>query len=229
MYVRTRVSRESAESQLLVAHTRLQSVHWPPSSSSGDHVQPLLSVTTQFYDGWRSETHNSNGMTRSFLRKYALYHMFERRGWQEMRRERIRNDKKQHDTNRGCSGSSGNTLVSKCVKEIINEDVFSWLIMLQQGKKNKKKKYPDKQERLSVFDWQLIFFTLNPVLHYITTNFADCQLTSYEIMSTDLLNWIVLRHLSVDSRGCVLNLNSICVCIGLPRYDRWKINNINLV
>lgn len=214
--------------QVQSAHTRLQSVHWPPSSSSGDHVQPLLSVTTQFYDGWRFETHNSNGMTRSFLRKYALCHMFERRGWQEMRRERFRNDKKQHDTNRGCSGSSGNTLVSKCVKEIINEDVFSWLIMLQQGKK-KKKKYPDKQERLSVFDWQLIFFTLNPVLHYITTNFADCQLTSYEIMSTDLLNWIVLRHLSGDSRGCVLNLNSICVCIGLPRYDRWKINNINLV
>lgn len=88
--------------------------------------------------GWRSETHNSNGMTRSFLRKYALYHMFERRGWQEMRREQIRNDKKQHDTNRGCSGSSGNTLVSKCVKEIINEDAFSWLIMLQQGKKKKK-------------------------------------------------------------------------------------------
>lgn len=56
-----------------------------------------------------------------------------------MRGERIRNDKKQHDTNRGCSGSSGNTLVGKCVKEIINEDVFSWLIMLQQGKKTKKK------------------------------------------------------------------------------------------
>lgn len=54
-------------------------------------------------------------------------------------------------TQTGCSGSSGNTLVSKCVKEIINEDVFSWLIMLQQGKKTKKR-YPDKQERLSVFD-----------------------------------------------------------------------------
>lgn len=79
-----------------------------------------------------------------------------------MRGEQIRNDKKQHDTNRGCSGSSGNTLVSKCVKEIMNEDVFSrpereprlrrargeqvscaqvclvLLIMLQEGENQKK-------------------------------------------------------------------------------------------
>lgn len=117
VYVRTWVSRESADScthKVAVGTlTPQQQQQWTVAQRSPRPASALChnSVLRQ---GWRSETHNSNGMTRSFLRRYALYHMFERRGWQEMRRERIRNDKKQHDTNRGCSGSSGNTLVSKC-------------------------------------------------------------------------------------------------------------------
>lgn len=170
-----RVSRESATScthKVAVGTlTPQQQQRWPRPASALCHNSVLR-------QGWRSETHNSNGMTRSFLRRYALYHMFERRGWQEMRGEQIRNDKKQRDTNRGCSGSSGNTLVSKCVKEIINEDVFSWLIMLQQGKKST---LTSRRGCPCLIDSWFFYFKSSLALH----NNKLCRLSTHELRNNE--------------------------------------------
>ena len=141
---------------------------------------------------------------------FISHPMVERRGCQEMRGEQIRNDKNQRfpagpqtrdaQVHGRCCNPSGNTLVSRCVEEIINEDVFSrpeggsrsqpgWVLtrLLCPGvsrtadhaatQRTKSTLTGRRGCQCLIEGW---FLTLNPVLHYVTTNFADCQLMSYE-------------------------------------------------